>query len=89
MQVFVVITTDEVVNSPIGSKLVDPSVNHWVARKITTSKPFLELRLRRMDRVQPKTDLNFEFILVSCPWYLEVEFLYTFRTLRIHMKSEI
>ena len=54
-----------------GSELVDPSVDHWVDRKFTTSEPFFELQLSCVDRFLPKICLNYKYLLLSSPWHLE------------------
>jgi len=61
----------EVMHSPVGSELVDPSVDHRVDRKFTTSEPFFELQLNCMDRLLPKICLNYKYLLLSSPWHLE------------------
>ena len=75
MLLSVSILTHEVINSPTSSKLVDPSVGHFIGEKITTSKPFFELRLGCRDIIQPKTGLTYKFVLFRSPWHLENEFL--------------
>jgi len=63
--------TIEVMHSPMGSELVDPSINHWVDRKFTTSKPFFELQLSCVARLLPKICLNYKYNLLNSPWHLE------------------
>ena len=63
--------TIEVMHSSIGSELVDPSVDHWVDRKFTTSELFFELQLSCVDRLLPKICLNYKYLLLSSPWHLE------------------
>jgi len=65
------IFTIEVMHSPMGSELVDPSVDHWVDRKFTTSEPFCELQLSCVDRLLPIICLNYKYLLLSSPWHLE------------------
>ena len=60
-----------VIHSPMGSELVDPSVDYWVDRKFTTSEPFVELQLSCVDRLLPKIRLNYKYLLLSSPWHLE------------------
>jgi len=69
--VSVSVFTIEVMHSPMGSELVDPSVDHWVDRKFTTSEPFFELQLSCVDRLLPKICLNYKYLLLSSPWHLE------------------
>ena len=52
------IFTNGVLDGLNGSKLVDSSVDRYVGRISTISKPFLELQLSRMDRIQSKTGLK-------------------------------
>ena len=63
--------TIAVMHSPMGSELVDPSVDHWMDRKFTTSEPFLKLQLSCVDRVLPKICLNYKYLLLSSPRHLE------------------
>ena len=69
--------TIEVMHSPMGSELVDPSVDHWVYRKFTTSEPFFELQLSCVDRILPKICLNYKYLFLSSPWHLEGQIWYT------------
>ena len=63
--------TIEVMHSPMGSELVDPSVDHWVDRKFTTSEPVFELQLSCVDRILPKICLNYKYLLLISPWDLK------------------
>lgn len=80
--------TIEVTHSPMGSELVDPSVDHWVDRKFTTSEPFFELQLSCMDWLQPKICLNYKCLFLRSPCHLEAQIWYTHRTLVPLGKSE-
>jgi len=80
--------TIEVMHSPMGSELVDPSVDHWVDRKFTTSEPFYELQLSCVDRLLPKICLNYKYLLLSSPGSSKVKFGRLFRTLILLGKSE-
>jgi len=63
--------TIEVMHSPMGSELVDLSVDHRVDRKFTTSEPFFELQLSCVDRLLPTICLNYKYLLLSSPWLPE------------------
>ena len=63
--------TIRVMHSPMGSELVDPSVDHWVDRKFMASEPFFELQLSCVDRILPKICLRYKYLLLSSPWHLE------------------
>jgi len=65
--------TIEVMHSPMGSELVDPSVDQWVDMKFTISEPFFELQLSCVDRLMPKICLNYKHFLLSSPWHLECQ----------------
>ena len=71
MWLSVSVFTIEVMHSPMGSELVDPSVDHWVDRKFTTSEPFFELQLSCVDRLLLKICLNYKYLLLSSPRHLE------------------
>jgi len=58
-------------HSPMGSELVDPSVDHRVDRKFTTSEPFFELHLSCVDTLLPKICLNYKYLLLCSPWHIE------------------
>ena len=80
--------TIEVMHSPMGSELVDPSVDHWVDRKFTTSEPFCELQLSCVVRLLPKICHNYKYLLLSSPRHLEGQIWWTLRTLILLGTSE-